>query len=140
MIAIFIIRVVHLAVIVFVLSAWALPYLQTRIVHLFFIPLMILHWKTNRDTCVLTELEGKLAKDYDGARLDPQVASSMSMRHSFGQAPKKEEGQFTRRLFQALFFGWTPSDAFLKRFIYVTVWSAWCISLVYVVDYFLAKL
>ncbi len=137
MIAIFIIRGVHLAVIVFVLSAWALPYPQIRLAHLLFIPLMILHWRTNRDTCVLTELESKLAKEYDSARLDPQIASSASVGHSFVEPGEKDEGQFTRRLFQIFFCGWTPSDVFLRRFIYTSIWTAWSLSLVQLIDYFL---
>ena len=50
----------HFAVIVFVLTACVLPWREVWIAHAIFVPLMVLHWKTNRNRCVLTQIEAKL--------------------------------------------------------------------------------
>ena len=54
------VRVTHLSLVVFVLFAWALPYSSLKIFHLFFVPLVILHWKTNNDQCIMTQWEMRL--------------------------------------------------------------------------------
>ena len=55
-----IIRFIHLFSLLFVIFAWLLPYRLATIIHLFFVPLMIVQWKLNQNRCLLTDLENYL--------------------------------------------------------------------------------
>ncbi|HKD46705.1 MAG TPA: hypothetical protein VKB67_03405 [Rhizomicrobium sp.] len=51
---------VHIAVLVIVVLGWAWPGLRWLIAYLIFLPAMFLHWKLNRDACMLNNLENWL--------------------------------------------------------------------------------
>jgi hypothetical protein len=72
---------VHLAVLVMVISGWMFPGRWWLTFYLVFLPLMVLHWKLNRDACVLNNLENWL-------------------RHRRWRAPQtnREEGAWLRTL------------------------------------------
>lgn len=44
----------HIAIVVYVLIGWALPCVG---LYLMFLPLMVLHWPLNRNTCIINNLE-----------------------------------------------------------------------------------
>ncbi|MES2962417.1 MAG: DUF2784 family protein [Bdellovibrionota bacterium] len=50
----------HMAVLVFVIFGGFLPWKEVWLVHMVFVPLMFLHWKTNNNRCVLTQIESHL--------------------------------------------------------------------------------
>ena len=51
---------IHVAVLAAVTLGWVLPVRSWLIGYLIFLPLMFLHWKFNRDACVLNNLENWL--------------------------------------------------------------------------------
>ena len=51
---------IHIAVLAIVTLGWALPGRNWLVFYLVFLPLMFLHWKINRDACVLSNLENWL--------------------------------------------------------------------------------
>ena len=51
---------IHVAILVYVVLGWGVPYRDGLMFYLFFLPLMILHWKLNRDACILNNLENWL--------------------------------------------------------------------------------
>jgi hypothetical protein len=53
---------IHIAVLVIVISGWAVPDRAWLIFYLIFLPAMFLHWKLNRDACILSNLENWLRR------------------------------------------------------------------------------
>ena len=51
---------VHIAVLVYVVSGWSVPARAWLMFYLILLPVMILHWKANRDACILNNLENWL--------------------------------------------------------------------------------
>jgi hypothetical protein len=51
---------VHIAILVYVVLGWTLPARGWLLAYLVFLPAMILHWKLNRDACILNNLENWL--------------------------------------------------------------------------------
>jgi len=72
---------VHFAVLVIVVLGWAWPAPYWLVGYLIFLPAMVLHWKLNRDACMLNNLENWL-------------------RHRRWRAPEanREEGAWLRTL------------------------------------------
>src|SRR5580698_3589982 len=50
----------HIAVLAYVVLGWAMPVHTWLLVYLIFLPAMILHWRLNRDACILNNLENWL--------------------------------------------------------------------------------
>lgn len=103
-----ILRALHIVVIIFVLFAWLVPDPMVLKVHLAFVPLMIVHWLSNKGTCFLTNIENWL----------------------LGASGRKNEqqGEFSRRLIETL-CRVTPSDRALCLIIYSLVLASWSASL-----------
>jgi hypothetical protein len=72
---------VHIIVLVVIVLGWAWPEPHWLIAYLIFLPAMFLHWKLNRDACILNNLENWL-------------------RHRRWRAPEtnREEGAWLRTL------------------------------------------
>jgi hypothetical protein len=72
---------VHIAILACVVLGWAIPGRAWLIFYLIFLPGMIVHWKLNRDACILNNLENW-------------------MRHRRWRAPQtnREEGAWLRTL------------------------------------------
>ena len=51
---------IHIAILAIVILGWAVPDRAWLIFYLVFLPLMVLHWKINRDACILSNLENWL--------------------------------------------------------------------------------
>ena len=85
------IQIFHFAVIVFVLTACFLPWREVWIFHAIFVPLMVLHWKTNQNRCVLTQIEAKLK----GEREEPSESGFIKklIGKFFGKEPSAEHLQ-----------------------------------------------
>lgn len=108
-----VIQLVHISILIFVLTAWALPWRSVLLVHSFFVPIMILHWWTNDNRCFLTQLEARL-------RGSSPTTKCVSAPH------RTEEGQFLKGLMKRV-FGHVPSDRTMKIAVYgilVAVWTA----------------
>ena len=73
----------HVAMLLFIVAGWLLPVRALLIGYLVFLPLVMAHWKLNRDACVLNNIETWL-------------------RHRRWRAPDKnpEEGAWLRTLIQ----------------------------------------
>ncbi|MGK7872325.1 MAG: DUF2784 family protein [Xenococcaceae cyanobacterium] len=101
-----ILKVVHMAILLFVVFGWIFPRVLLPI-HLVFIPLMIVQWQFNQGTCILTNIENILR----GGVKDKQ----------------QQQGQFIKAIlgkcFQPL-----PSDRNIKQGVYGVVWTSWVIS------------
>src|ERR1700733_13094358 len=72
---------VHILVLIVIVLGWAWPEPHWLIAYLIFLPAMFLHWKLNRDACILNNLENWL-------------------RHRRWRAPEtnREEGAWLRTL------------------------------------------
>ena len=57
-----IIRLVHFFTILFIALTPFFNNYRTLFIHFLFIPLLVLHWKLNDDTCILTEIEKYIRK------------------------------------------------------------------------------
>jgi hypothetical protein len=75
----------HIAFLLFIVAGWAIPLRAALVVYMVFLPLLVLHWKLNRDACILNNLENWL-------------------RHRVWRAPERnpEEGAWLRTLIQSL--------------------------------------
>src|SRR3984885_14808830 len=51
---------VHIIILVVIVLGWAWPEPHWLIAYLIFLPLMVIHWKLNRDACILNNLENWL--------------------------------------------------------------------------------
>jgi len=51
---------VHIAVLVYVVLGWTVAVRAWLLFYLIFLPAMVLHWKLNRDACILNNLENWL--------------------------------------------------------------------------------
>ncbi|MEL7034897.1 MAG: DUF2784 family protein [Cyanobacteria bacterium J06592_8] len=100
-------KLIHILILFFVIFGWLIPSQLWRIIHLIFIPAMILQWQFNQGTCILTNLENKLR----------------------GETAQKQQqqGQFIKGLLgkccQPL-----PSDRTLKNVIYGMITTSWLLS------------
>ena len=103
------IRFIHYFIFFFVLIGWLFNNKIILISHLVFIPIMLLHWKLNNNTCFLTNLENSL-KDKNSKE-------------------EKTEGVFVKSIL-SICFNTVPSDEKLRLLIYLTISLAWIVSLV----------
>lgn len=102
----------HFAIVMFVIFGCLATNQKVLLVHVIFLPILVLHWKTNQGVCYLTELEIKI----QGKRS--------------GELPGKTEmqGGFTESLFKKL-FGRQPSRALLQNLTYSIMAVSWMISI-----------
>lgn len=102
------VSILHLLVIVFVLFGWLIGISEVLIIHIVFIPLMIIQWRFNNDTCVLTNVENSLRE---------------------GQVEKEQQqGKFIKSLL-AKVFDPLPADEVIKTWLYRVLWTSMMISL-----------
>ena len=85
---------VHIVVLLYVVLGWSVPARAWLLLYLVFLPAMFLHWKLNRDACLLNNLENWLrvrrwrAPDTnreEGAWLRTLLADGTGLRLSRGQ-------------------------------------------------------
>lgn len=98
------IQYIHMAVLLFVIAAGFSPWREVWLVHVVFVPLMFIHWKTNRNRCVLTQIESRLK----------------------GEREVSESG-FIKRVITK-FIGREPSERALQRTINSILVVAWSLS------------
>ena len=100
-------KCLHVSILFFVLLGWIIPGQFWRIVHLIFIPAMILQWQFNQGTCLLTNIENKLR----------------------GETPEKQrqQGQLIKSLLGKCFDP-LPSDRTLKKLVYGIIIASWLLS------------
>jgi hypothetical protein len=102
---------VHILILMVVALGWLLPARAWLIVYLIFLPAMVLHWKLNRDACILNNLENWL-------------------RHRRWRAPEtnREEGAWLRTLLaDATGIAWTKSR--MDGVIYGAMGLFWLLAL-----------
>ena len=102
---------VHIGALAYVVLGWASPGKAALLVYLVFLPAMFLHWKLNRDACVLNNLENWL-------------------RHRRWRAPdtNREEGAWLRTLLSDT-TGVVLSRAGMDRVIYGAMALFWLLAL-----------
>ncbi len=105
-----IIKFIHLAMVAFILFGWLSPGRSLLLIHVILIPTVVLQWRYNDGTCLLTNLELFLRGD------------------SASKTKSDQQGQFTKRLL-AKCFDPLPTDEKIKRGLYMVVWGSFSISL-----------
>jgi hypothetical protein len=102
---------VHIIILIVVALGWAWPEPHWLIAYLIFLPAMFLHWKLNRDACILNNLENWL-------------------RHGRWRAPEtnREEGAWLRTLL-ADATGITLTRARMDAVIYGAISLFWLVAL-----------
>jgi hypothetical protein len=106
-------RVLHLLITLFVVFGWALPFRTAWLIELFFIPAMVIHWKTNNGDCILTNIEQRWL-----AKQQTQPVQS-----------NKDDGEFTRRILKPFLGDRELTRKELEILIYVTITISWVICL-----------
>lgn len=109
------IHYVHWLIVAFVLTAWAWPWSEVLWVHALFVPLMIVHWRTNRNRCILTQLELRFQ--------DPNAIEAA------GSTVEAEERQFVKVMFKKV-FGRAPSSAATNTMSYSLALTAWLLTVI----------
>ncbi|MGB3188555.1 MAG: DUF2784 family protein [Limnoraphis sp.] len=106
-ILIFLTKCLHFLILFFVLFGWIIPGQLWRVIHLIFVPAMILQWQFNQGTCLLTNIENKLR----------------------GETSEKQQqqGQFIKSLWRKCFNS-LPSDQTLKKWVYGIIIISWLLS------------
>ena len=111
MIAIQALKVIHFLITIFVVGAWVLPWDKAWMFNLFLIPALIIHWKTNNNDCVLTNVERAwLEKN----RPDLLIAD-------------KAQGEFTRRMLKPFLGSRELTRVEMMRVIYGSMSASWII-------------
>ncbi len=100
----------HWAVLIFVLTAWLSPWPSVLWLHVVFVPLMLLHWKTNENRCVLSELEEKY-------------------KSTNSEIKRAEESQFIKMVWMKI-FGRLPTEGTLDFINYGLSALVWLFSVV----------
>jgi hypothetical protein len=101
-------RFTHLLVLVFMLTGWLLPWKSAWFAHVATIPAMMLQWRFNRGTCLLTNLENFIRGN--------QVARDA------------QQGQFIKGLLGKC-CNPIPPDHKIKFWLYTILWSVFSLSL-----------
>ncbi len=103
----------HVAVLLFILAGWAAPVRWLLAAYLAFLPLVVLHWKLNKDACILNNLENWL-------------------RHRRWRAPETnaEEGAWLRTLIAGA-TGVTLSPPAMDALIYGAMAAFWTLGWVH---------
>lgn len=101
----------HLAVMVFVVGGWLLPWRAALVVHLVMVPGMVLIWQLNKDTCILNNIENWLR---DGKWRNKEA--------------NPEEGAWLLTLARNV-TGFEFSATFIDRLTYSVLVLAWLVSL-----------
>ena len=99
----------HWAILIFVLTAWLWPWATALWAHAIFVPLMLLHWKTNENRCVLSELETKFKSPEGGA------------------IARAEESQFIKTVWSSV-FGTHPPERVMDKINYIACGVVWTIT------------
>jgi hypothetical protein len=111
MIAIQALKLIHLIITLFVVGAWLLPWERAWMVNLFFIPALIIHWKTNNNDCVLTNIEHGWLKKHRPDLLEAD----------------KAQGEFTRRLLRPFLGNRELTRAEMMKVIYGSMALSWIV-------------
>lgn len=112
---IFLARIVHLVhyfFMLFTIFGWIIPKTQALIFYLIWIPSIILQWKANDDTCILTNLENYFRNG------------------QWKADPSEEEGGFVNSVFQNV-FGITLTDRVLAYIIYGVMGLGWVLGVIH---------
>ena len=100
-------KCLHFSILFFVVFGWMIPGQFWKIIHLIFVPAMVVQWQFNRGTCLLTNIENVLR----GETAEKQ----------------RQQGQFIKSLLGKCFDP-LPSDRTLKIAVYGIVIAAWLLS------------
>lgn len=125
MIAAQLVHTVHWIFLLFVLTGWLLPWPVAWVVHLLVVPGLIVHWRTNENRCILTELEERFKSD---PGLNPESNDRQAVRPEEVAQEPPEEGQFLKAAW-AKVYGKKPTDELMSRITYGTMIVVWILSL-----------
>ena len=100
----------HLALLALIVLGWLVPWRGFLIFYLIFLPAVMLHWKLNRDACILNNLENW-------------------MRYRVWRAPERnpEEGAWLRTLIKNA-SGLTLTPAAMDGVIYAAMAAFWALA------------
>ena len=101
------IRYIHIGLFLFLISGWSCPSPSVLKTHALLIPLLIVHWRTNNNTCFLTNLEHWVR----GGKTSHE----------------EQRGSFVKSIVENT-CGISPSDSVLEACIYLTMISLMTIS------------
>jgi hypothetical protein len=110
-----VINVAHWVILLFVLTAWMWPWPAAWWLHIVFVPLMIIHWRTNRNRCFLSQLEERF-------RLKETTENGPITRAI--TEVEVEESHFIRSVIKK-FFGVSPTIAMVEWINYGVMSIAW---------------
>lgn len=100
----------HTGLVIFVLVGWLVPVADVLLVHLAFVPTLVVTWLLNANTCPLNNIESRLTK---GVWRDPE---------------NREEGSFLVVLVEK-YLGLHPTQRLMDIVTYALMATAWLLSL-----------
>ena len=100
----------HTGLVIFVLVGWLVPVSEVLLVHLAFVPMLVVTWLLNANTCPLNNIESRLTK---GVWRDPE---------------SREEGSFLVVLVEK-YLGLHPTQGLMDIVTYLLMATAWLLSL-----------
>lgn len=106
--AIRLLKALHLVSLLFLLFGFLSPLRSILWLHLLFVPGVVLQWRLNRGTCLLTNLENRLS--------------------GTGIQKSRQQGQFIKGILR-LCFDPLPPDPVIKFWLYALIWSSWSATL-----------
>ena len=100
----------HMVLVIFVLAGWLVPVSEVLELHMAFVPLLVLTWLLNRNTCPLNNIESWLTKGV------------------WRDAENREEGSFLVVVVEK-YLGLHPSQRLMDAVTYMLMGAAWLLAL-----------
>lgn len=106
---IFPLKIVHWVVVVYNLTGWLAASQAWLMAYLVFVPIMVIHWRLNNNTCILNNVETWIESG------------------KWRNEGNPEEGAFVHTALQRA-LGWAPPKKLFDQLIYVVMLILWTVA------------
>lgn len=103
---IFLLKVFHWIIVIYILTGWLASSVQWLMVYLVFVPIIVIHWRLNDNSCIINNIETLLVTGKWRNENNP------------------EEGGFVHATFLKV-LGWAPPARVFDQLIYVLMVVLW---------------
>lgn len=103
---IFLLKVFHWIIVIYILTGWLASSVQWLMVYLVFVPIIVIHWRLNDNSCIINNIETLLVTGKWRNENNP------------------EEGGFVHTTFLKV-LGWAPPARVFDHLIYVLMVVLW---------------
>lgn len=103
---IFLLKIVHWAIVIYILTGWMVASAQWLGVYLVLVPIIVIHWRLNDNSCIINNIE------------------TLLITGKWRNESNPEEGGFVHTSFLKV-FGWAPPARVFDQLIYVLMSVFW---------------